>query len=140
MQEWADEAKTEPFENVTGVMPGTDVTKIAEVKNTGTADAWVRVEVTQSIQLGEELIPNDGMVTLDYNTTDWTDGGDGYFYYGKALKPGEVTEPIFTKVAFSSAMDNRFQNVSIVVDVAAQGVQTANNGSTVTDAKGWPNA
>lgn len=35
VQEWEDEDKTQPFENLTGVMPGTTVTKIAEVKNTG---------------------------------------------------------------------------------------------------------
>lgn len=49
VQEWADEDKTQPFEDLTGVMPGTTVTKIAEVKNTGAADAWVRVQVTQNI-------------------------------------------------------------------------------------------
>lgn len=140
VQEWADEDKTQPFQDPTGVMPGTTVTKIAEVKNTGAADAWVRVQVTQSIQRDKELYPNDGLVTLDYNTTDWTRGEDGYFYYNKVLKPGEVTEPIFTNVAFSGAMDNAYQGAQVVVDVAAQAVQTAHNGSTVTDAKGWPNA
>lgn len=79
-------------------------------------------------------------MTLDYNTTDWTQGEDGYFYYNKVLKPGEVTEPIFTNVAFSGTMDNAYQGAQVVVDVAAQAVQTAHNGSTVTDAKGWPNA
>ena len=140
VQEWADEDKTQPFQDPTGVMPGTTVTKIAEVKNTGAADAWVRVQVTQSIQRDKELYPNDGLVTLDYNTTDWTQGEDGYFYYNKVLKPGEVTEPIFTNVAFSGTMDNAYQGAQVVVDVAAQAVQTAHNGSTVTDAKGWPNA
>ena len=107
VQEWADEDKTQPFQDPTGVMPGTTVTKIAEVKNTGAADAWVRVQVTQSIQRDKELYPNDGLVTLDCNTTDWTQGEDGYFYYNKVLKPGEVTEPIFTNVAFSGTMHIR---------------------------------
>ena len=43
VQEWADEEKTKPFENLSGVMPNTTVTKIAEVKNTGASDAWIRV-------------------------------------------------------------------------------------------------
>lgn len=79
-------------------------------------------------------------MTLDYNTTDWTQGDDGYFYYNKVLKPGEVTEPIFNNVAFSGTMDNMYRDAEVTVDVAAQAVQTANNGSTVMDAKGWPNA
>ena len=37
LQEWADEEKTIPFpeEGISGVMPGTETTKIVEVKNTG---------------------------------------------------------------------------------------------------------
>lgn len=33
VQEWADDEKTKPFENLSGVMPNTTVTKIAEVEN-----------------------------------------------------------------------------------------------------------
>ena len=32
LNEWADEARTQPFQDKTGVMPGTKVTKIVEVK------------------------------------------------------------------------------------------------------------
>ena len=67
-------------------------------------------------------------------------GADGYCYYSRPLKPGQVTEPVFTKVTFNAAMGNEYQNATATVDVAAQAVQTANNGSTVTDAQGWPNA
>ena len=51
VQEWADMEKTKPFENLTGVMPNATVTKIAEVKNTGASDAWIRVKVEKNIQL-----------------------------------------------------------------------------------------
>ena len=54
MQEWADDEKTKPFENLSGVMPNTTVTKIAEVKNTGASDAWVRVKVEKNIKLQGE--------------------------------------------------------------------------------------
>ena len=36
LNEWANEDRTEPFEDRTGVMPGTKVTKIVEISNTGT--------------------------------------------------------------------------------------------------------
>ena len=51
LQEWADEEKTTPFpeDGVSGVMPGTDVTKIVEVKNTGSNDAYVRVKVRRNL-------------------------------------------------------------------------------------------
>ena len=139
VQEWADEEKTKPFEDLTGVMPNTTVTKIAEIKNTGASDAWVRVKVEKAIKLTGDGIPDVSMVQLDVNTTDWTEK-DGYYYYTKVLKPGEVTAPIFTAVTFKPDMGNEYQNATATVDVTAQAVQTANNGATVMDAQGWPNA
>ena len=140
VQEWADEEKTKPFENLSGVMPDTTVTKIAEIKNIGASAAWVRVKVEKAIKLQGEGTPNTDLVELNLNLTDWTQGTDGYLYYNKALKPGEVTAPIFTAVTFKPDMGNEYQNATATVDVSAQAVQTANNGDTVMDAKGWPNA
>ena len=139
VQEWADENKQTPFENLEGIMPGMTVTKIAEIKNTGASDAWVRVKVEKSIKLKGEGTPDTGLVELALNTADWTEK-DGYYYYTKVLKPGEVTAPIFTAVTFKPDMGNEYQNATATVDVTAQAVQTANNGATVMDAQGWPNA
>ena len=139
VQEWADEEKTKPFEDLTGVMPNTTVTKIAEIKNTGASAAWIRVKVEKSIKLQGEGAPDTGLVELALNTADWTEK-DGYYYYTKVLKPGEVTAPIFTAVTFKPDMGNEYQNATATVDVTAQAVQTANNGATVMDAQGWPNA
>ena len=49
--EWADEEKTVPFpqEGAAGVTPGSEVTKIVEVKNTGASDAYIRVKVEKEI-------------------------------------------------------------------------------------------
>ena len=137
VQEWADEDRQTPFEDLTGIMPGMTVTKIAEIRNTGASEAWVRVKVEKNIRLQGEGTPDIGLVELTLNTADWTER-DGYYYYTKALKPGEVTAPIFTAVTFGTAMGNEYQNATATVDVFAQAVQTANNGATVLDAQGWP--
>ena len=140
VQEWADEERTKPFEDVTGVMPEATVTKIVEVKNTGVSDAWVRVMVDKKIILPTgSITPDASLVELACNTADWTEK-DGYYYYTKALKPGEVTAPIFTAVTFKADMGNEYQDATATVDVTAQAVQTANNGATVMDAQGWPKA
>ena len=139
VQEWADEDKQTPFEDLEGIMPGMTVTKIAEIKNTGASDAWVRVKVEKNIKPQGDGKPDTGLVELTLNTADWTEK-DGYYYYTKVLKPGEVTAPIFTAVTFKPDMGNEYQNATATVDVSAQAVQTANNGDTVMDAKGWPNA
>ena len=139
VQEWADENKQTPFENLEGIMPGMTVTKIAEIKNTGASDAWVRVKVEKSIKLKGEGTPDTGLVELALNTADWTEK-DGYYYYTKVLKPGEVTAPIFTAVTFKPDMGNEYQNATATVDVSAQAVQTANNGTSALTASGWPAA
>ena len=138
VQEWADEGKEKPFRNLEGIMPSMTVTKIAEIKNTGASDAWIRVKVEKNIQLQGEDTPNTDLVELNLNDTDWTLGRDGYYYYNQALEPGEVTKPIFTAVTFNANMGNEYQNATASVDVFAQAVQKANNGSTVLEAAGWP--
>ena len=79
------------------------------------------------------------LIGLNIDTESWTEK-DGYYYYSKPLKPGEVTAPIFTAVTFKPDMGNEYQNATATVDVSAQAVQTANNGDTVMATKGWPNS
>lgn len=138
LNEWANEARTEKFEDKTGVMPGAEVTKIVEVENVGTGTAWVRVQVVLDVYAegGKEQLPPDP-VTLDFNETDWT-YQDGYYYYNKPLAPGETTEPLFTSVSFDDQMGNEYQNSTAHVDVNAYAVQSANNGEDVLSANGWP--
>ena len=138
-----------PEEGIEGVMPGTSVSKIVTVKNTGESAAYVRMKVSSAITEtggaaknlpltitvgGEEV----DVLTLDYNTEDWTLGEDGFWYYNKAVKVGETTEALFENVSFHKQMGNVYQNSKALVDVSAQATQTANNGKSAMDAKGWP--
>ena len=138
LNEWANEARTKKFEDKTGVMPGAEVTKIVEVENVGTGTAWVRVQVVLDVYAegGKEQLPPDP-VTLDFNETDWK-YFDGYYYYNYPLDPGETTEPLFTTVSFNAAMDNRYQDSDLFLNVNAFAVQSANNGTGALDAAGWP--
>lgn len=145
LREWADEDRTKEFVNPVGVMPGTEVTKIVEVKNVGTGSAWVRVQLSIEVWLGDEYeegLPADPVHlmygdTVGCNTTDWTNQ-DGYYYYNKPLAPGETTEPLFTSVAFDDQMGNQYQNTRAEIEVKAGAVQSANNGTSVLEATGWP--
>ena len=127
------------FENVDGVMPGAELSKIVTVQNTGASDAWVRVSVTKSITLasGVQGTPDLSLVVLDINNKDWTEQ-DGFYYYNSALKPGETTKPLFTTVTFAPQMGNEYQGSTANIDVQADAVQVANNGTSALTATGWP--
>lgn len=146
--EWADADRTISYEEmypdniITDVMPGTDVTKVVEVKNSGDNPVWVRVSVDKQIIMDEQMDEeaDTGLMTMDFDTDNWTVGNDGYYYYTKPLEAGKTTESLFAAVAFDPAMDNKYQNCKAKVEVNAYAVQTANNGTTVEEAKGWPEA
>lgn len=128
-----------PWQDVDGVMPGAEISKIVTVENTGASDAWVRVKVDKTITLarGVQGTPDLSLVVLDINPTDWTEQG-GYYYYNDPLAPSETTPPLFTIVTFDPKMGNEYQGSTAHIDVKADAVQVANNGETVLDALGWP--
>lgn len=122
-----------------GVMPGGEVSKIVEVKNTGSKEAWVRVSVDKAIELayGAEGDEDLSLVTFDLNTEYWTEK-DGFYYYTKPLPSGQITEPLFTTVSFDKMMGNQYQNSKAILTLNAYATQSVHNGGTVFEAAGWP--
>ena len=146
LDEWADkpdEGEPVPFpENgLIGIVPGTQVTKIAEIANIGSSYVWLRVSVEKDVTLAEgtdETEPvNTELITIDFNTEAW-EFYNGFYYYKTPLAPGETTEPLFTQVAFAPDMSNMYQNAAAGINVRAYAVQHAGNGETCLEAQGWP--
>ena len=54
------------------------------------------------------------------------------------MKPGEETEPLFTKVSFGADLGNEYMEAHVEIKVDAQSVQSRNNGTGALDATGWP--
>lgn len=125
-----------PFEDVLGVMPGESVDKIVFIRNDGTAAFFVRIALENTVTVDGRELDFDKYISMDLNDEDWT-YQNGYYYYNRALKPGEKTVPLFTKVSFADKMDNHYQNARVEIDVTAQAVQSANNGSDPLKAAGW---
>ncbi len=127
------------------VMPSSTVSKIVSVQNTD-EPAWIRAIYTVTVYDAEEkamLIPAEELtkvIGIAPNTAAWTQK-DGWWYHNTAVATEEMTEPLFEEVVFSGPhMDNKYQNCTVVIDVTAQAVQTANNGTSVLEALGWPEA
>lgn len=126
--------------NQTGIMPGTTVDKIVVVSGEdGTADAWVRVKFTKSIQLaaGKQGEVNLDLIELNIDTSKW-ELKDGWYYYKEAVKANQEAAPALLSVQFDATMGNTYQGATATVDVLAQAVQCANNGDTALTASGWP--
>ena len=139
LKEWADEACEQPFQDKTGVMPGTKVTKIVKVENTGTGAAFVRLRVEKNVYGADQKPMKSDPVSLDFDNRNWTySESEGYYYYNRPLEPGKTTEPLFTTVTFDPLMGNEYQNASAHVKVIAYAVQSAHNGDSPQAAKGWP--
>ena len=120
-------------------MPGDSISKIVRVQNDD-EPAWIRIRVTKLVN---EKADAKNAITINYNLgtapTQWTQK-DGWFYYNKPLAKGESTDPLFKFVDFDGKkMDNDYQNATIEINVEAQAVQSANNGTKVLEATGWPN-
>ena len=130
-----------PFNDVIDILPGTDISKIVQIKNIGANPAWIRISVETAIDLadGATGTADTSLITFDINTSNWIEK-DGYFYYNQVLTPGEITVPLFTKVSFSPAMGNLYQQSKATVVVTAHATQSQNNGDSVLTAAGWPNA
>ena len=127
------------FEDQSGVMPDTEVSKIVSVKNVGKNDAFIRVQVEKTVTLrdGVNATPDLDLIQIDYDTEHWT-LRDGYYYYNEILEPGEETEVLFSAVSFAPEMGNEYQNAEVAISVLAEATQVANNGATALEASGWP--
>lgn len=121
------------------VDPSETVDKIVNVKNSGTVGTFVRVAIEKKIGdmdadgnfvTDETLDPE--MILITYNDTIWKDGGDGYFYYLKELKPGETTEePLFKSYTFSAEAGNAYKKKVANIIVKMESVQAEGNAISI---------
>ena len=128
-----------PEDGFDNIEPGDDVTKKVYGENNGTVDFYLRVKVVKTItdKNGKTDTLSFDKITIDINTTDWTEK-EGYYYYNKALKPGEKSVPLFTKVSFADDLTNEYMKAKVEIDVTLQAVQAKNNGNSAQTATGWP--
>ena len=145
VREWTDGDKTVRAKGtgLTGVMPGTRITRITEVVNTGNADVYLRLRIDKTVRQasGEDADASVVALTVGEQWERYWEYRDGYYYYKEALAPGAATAiPVFEGVSFEAGMDNRYQGCTAEIRVSAFAVQSANNGADVWSASGWPDA
>lgn len=145
IEEWQETAEglmPYPVQPIT-VMPATSVSKIVTVRNRD-AQSFIRAKLHMTLkdvaggdmEISAEMM--DKIIHLAMNTTDWTEK-DGWWYYSGGVDTDEATMPLMTGVSFDGPnMTNEYQSCTLTIDVYAQAVQTANNGTSALEARGWP--
>jgi len=128
-----------PSEGPLDILPGTSVSRIVEVKNTGSNPAWIRISVETVIQLAAGITGevDTTLISFTVDREHWTER-DGFYYYEQPLQASEVTAPLFTQVVFAENMGNQYQDSTAILTIMAQATQVVHNGETVWEAAGWP--
>ena len=95
--------------------PGQKISKIVNVKNTGTRDSFIRVRITGVLgkrNTEDQLVPDPSldpaMIQMEFNAEKWKNLGDGYWYYTDILEPGKTTkEPLLKGFWLRKEADNQ---------------------------------
>lgn len=138
-----------PESTITGVMPGMPVSKIPYVvpdEEKGTAPFYTRVKAVVEVERNGEIDPDGNQyISLNYDTDNWVQGEDGWWYYEGVVSEGKRVA-LFSEVMFSPDMPNEYQDCKVEVEVFAQAVQAKNNEPKkgadglvdYTTVTGWP--
>lgn len=117
--------KTEPVEEAFAyAQVSCQVTDALAVQNTGTAQAYIRASYAVNwLDVNGNIVaavPEGYSCDPVENQDDWTEGGDGYFYYPYPVDPGDETPSLLT--CSPSYPENPEYTLS--VEVVAEAIQS----------------
>ena len=119
------------------VIPGDIVSKQVSVENICEHPFYLRVKLVSTAT--NEALTADDCMKINTDTQNWT-YVDGYYYFNRVLKPGQVTPALFTQVEIvGSKVDKSHIGSTLSLTVNAYAVQSQNNPAAQPwDAFGWP--
>lgn len=120
------------YEAESSLYPGDSLNQVIGVKNTGDLDMIVRMKVNKEWD-GNQNLSTD-LLHINFNSTYWMDGKDGYYYYKGILAPGEASkEPLFSSVTLDSSASNEYRGQSGNVSASMECVQATSNAISMWD-------
>ena len=130
---------------ITSVMPGRTISKIPYVvAGADTQPFYTRMQVNTIVTLADgtpvDTAEADRYFQLNYDTENWEQSSDGWWYYLGQLDAGQRVA-LFTQVTIAPELPNAYQNCRVVIDVTAQATQVKNNpvhDGDYTVIMGWP--
>lgn len=117
--------KTEPVEeSFAYAQVSCQVTDALAVQNTGTAQAYIRASYAVNwLDVNGNIVaaaPEGYRCDLVENQDDWTEEGDGYFYYPYPVDPGSETPSLLT----CSVSRPENPEYTLSVEVVAEAIQS----------------
>lgn len=107
---------------------GNEADKKPTVRNKGTTSVFVRAKAIVATQDGSSVPVTEDDITFNYNTTASENGywieKDGWYYYSKALAPGDETTMLFDGVEVNKNLD---KGARFDVIVSHESVMAGNN-------------
>lgn len=111
-----------------GLYPGDTVDRVVNVRNDGTLDMVVRVKVEKGWTDSSNPALDSEKILIDFDTTNWLDGGDGYYYYKGILTPGETTaKPLMDSFILDRSASNEYMDQEASIDISMECLQAASN-------------
>lgn len=94
-----------------GTAPSGEVSKKVSFKNGSSCASFLRIAYSETWTSGSgddavilsNKVKGSDVATKNFNWTDWTYGGDGWYYYKKVLEPGATSSQLLDKVTFPSS-------------------------------------
>ena len=105
--DWTDVMIEEDFTPPKQWQPETTYEKDVKVRNTGSVPCYIRVYAA----LSDTTIP----AHMDFDTKDWTQADDGYWYHNSIVEPGAVTSSLFTKVTIEDIEIEQRKTFDIII-------------------------
>lgn len=111
-----------------------------QIKNVGNVNAFIRVALVPSWRNNDTdhtgtSLPAAGTYDITINTTDWTLGSDGYYYYSSAVQPNGSTAALVTSCAPKSGLSAAYTGKVFELNVISQSIQAEGMGQTIDTAQ-----
>ena len=99
---------TEDFEPPDEIVPGEEIVKKVQIKNSGTQNCFVRCLIVPGNDIDKIHFEDDpeGM---------WRKNDDGYYYYQGMLEPGQSTVPVLSRVVVEEPGDTGEEEIRVIV-------------------------
>lgn len=117
--------------NIKEITKSQSVEMKVTIKNTGTIKQFVRVMVLPEVQVAvvgdstsKQILPmaiGTDLLLEQLNTTDWKDGGDGYYYYVKeAVEPRKSTTNLFDSIMLSDNLSDQYDDAELSLSLKVE--------------------